>query len=192
MRNGHELLGNEKRQFGKCQSIFKSESSVPFVCRIFTLKDNHVLLKVYEFHGMLLWEAHMSYSEMRSVCLGNVKVFLKVRAVCLLSVEVLLWKIITFLWKWFNFMKCFFEKCTCVSQKSYAVVWDMEKLVKSENCLPYLCRSFTLKIITFFWKYMNFMECFCEKRTWVTLTWEVSVWEMSKYFKKWEQCAFSL
>ena len=93
--NAHVLLWNEKALFGICQRDVKTENTVPFLGRNFTLKDNHVHLKVYEFHEMLMWETHMCYSEMRSICLGYFKVLLKWEQ-CSCSVEALLWKIITF------------------------------------------------------------------------------------------------
>ena len=57
--------------------LVRSENTLPFLCRRFTLKDNHILLKVYEFHEMLLWETHMFFSEMRWRCLWYVTVLLK-------------------------------------------------------------------------------------------------------------------
>ena len=48
MRNAHFFLCKDKT-FVICQSIVRSENSHPFLCRIFTLKDNHPDLKVYEF-----------------------------------------------------------------------------------------------------------------------------------------------
>ena len=68
--NAHVLLWIEKPLFGICQSIVKSSNSLPFLCRSFNLKDNHVLLKVYEF--LLLWETNMCYTENRSHFLWNV------------------------------------------------------------------------------------------------------------------------
>ena len=47
------LLSNDKHLFRLCQSIVKSENSVPFLCRSSTLKDNQVLLKAKEFHEIL-------------------------------------------------------------------------------------------------------------------------------------------
>ena len=62
LRNAHVLLWNEKHLFGICQNVVKTEISVPFLCRSFTFKDNPVILTVYEFHEMLLWETHMCFS----------------------------------------------------------------------------------------------------------------------------------
>ena len=67
-----------------------SVNRVPFLCRNFTLTYIHVLLKVYEFHEMLLLETHMCYSEIRSHCLGYVNVQLEVSSVFLFSVDALL------------------------------------------------------------------------------------------------------
>ena len=127
VRNAHVKLWNEKRLFGICQCIVKSENSVLLLCRHFTFKDIHVLLKVNEFHEMLFWETHMTFNEKIIRCLGYVIVLLKVRTVFLDSFEVLLWKIIMFIWKWMNFMKCFCEKHTCDTLKWEAYVWDMSK-----------------------------------------------------------------
>ena len=48
------------------------------------------------------------------------------------------------------------------------------------------------KIITLFPKGKNFMKCFCEKRTCVTLKWDALVWNMSKFCSHLEQCSLSL
>ena len=63
VRNAHVLLRNVKTLFAIFQRIVRRENSVPFPCRSFNLKDNHVLWKGYEFHEMVLWETHMCYSE---------------------------------------------------------------------------------------------------------------------------------
>ena len=145
MRNAHVFLWNEKTLFGICQIDVKTENTVPCLCRSFTLKDNHVYLKVNEFHEMLFWETHVCYSEMRSVCLGYVKLLLKVRTVFLFSVEALLLKIIAFFWKCMDFMKCFCEKRTCLSLTRKALFGICQGDVKTENTLSSLWRSFTLK-----------------------------------------------
>ena len=48
------------------------------------------------------------------------------------------------------------------------------------------------KIITIFGKGKNFMKCFCEKHTCVTLKREALVFYMSKFCSKLEQYSFSL
>ena len=35
-----------------CQNIVRNENSPPFLCSSFTLKDNHIVLKVCEFLGL--------------------------------------------------------------------------------------------------------------------------------------------
>ena len=35
-----------------CQSIVRNENSLLFLCTSFTLKDNHLDMKVYEFLGL--------------------------------------------------------------------------------------------------------------------------------------------
>ena len=49
MRNSHFFLCIDKTMFVICQSIVRSENSLPFLWRSFTLKDNHLVLKVYKF-----------------------------------------------------------------------------------------------------------------------------------------------
>ena len=42
-----------------CPSNVKSERSVPFLCRRFILKDNHILVKVNEFQKRFVRNAHV-------------------------------------------------------------------------------------------------------------------------------------
>ena len=93
------------------------------------------------------------------------KILLKVRTVFLVSVEALLWKIITFIWKWMSFMKCILEKRTCVTLKWEDIVCDMSKTYKTKNSVPLLCRSFILIDNNVLWKRKNFMKWFCKKST---------------------------
>ena len=174
------LLRNVNSLFAICERIVGSVNSVPFPCLSFTLKDNNVLRKVYEFHEMLFWESHMCYSEKISRSLRYVKVLLEVRKVFFFSVETLHWMIITFFWKGKNSKKCFCENDTCVNWKWEAVFWDIEKFVKSENSFPFLCRSLTFEDNHNLLKGKNFMKCLWEKRTFVTLKLKTIVWDMWK------------
>ena len=74
-------FSEDKPLFGICQSIVKSDNSVPCLCRNFTVKDNHVLLKEYEFHEMLLCKMHMCFSEKIIRGLGYVKDLTKLKTV---------------------------------------------------------------------------------------------------------------
>ena len=103
------------------------------------------------------------------------------RTVFFFSVEALLWKLITFFCKCMDFMKCFREKHTCDSLKRSVIVGDMSKLARSENCVPFLCRSFALKDNRVLLKCMNFIKFLWEKCTCVTLKSEAVVCYMSKY-----------
>ena len=145
LRNAYMLLRNVNSLFAICERIVRSVNSLPFPCRSFTLKDNNVLWKVYEFHEMILWETHMGYSEKISRSLPYAKVLLEVRTVFFFSVETLIWMIITFFWKGKNFKKCFCENHTCVTRKWEDVFWDIQKIVKSDNSLPFFRRSLTFE-----------------------------------------------
>ena len=133
------VLWNEKSEFGICQRTVRSKCRVHFYSRNFTLKDNHVLLKGWEFHEILLWETHMCYSEMRRCYLGYVTILLEVSAVFIFCVEALQSKIIRFIWKGKNFLKCFCVKPSWVTLKWEALVLDMStyclKLVQSSLSL---------------------------------------------------------
>ena len=50
--NSHVFLRNDMLLFQICPGIVINENSLPFLCRSFTLKDNHLVLKVYEFLGL--------------------------------------------------------------------------------------------------------------------------------------------
>ena len=93
---------------------------------------------------MLLWETHLHYTELRSLCLRYVKVLSKVITVFLVSIEALLWMIIMFSWKCMNFMKCFCVKRTCVTLNWEAFVCDMSKYCQKLEQCSLFCRSFTL------------------------------------------------
>ena len=164
MRDTHVLLWNEKLLFRICNTIVRSYHSVHFRCRSFTLIDNHVLLKGYDFHEMLLWEKHMCYSEMRNFYSGYVTLLLEDGAV-------------------FNFLYWSFTL-----GKTHVLLWNEKtqfgiclRTVWIKSSVHFLCRSFIWKIITFFSKGKNFMICFFEKHTFVTLKWEALIWYMCKY-----------
>ena len=78
--NAHVFPWKENLLFGMCQIIVRIESSVPFLCRSFILKDNHVLLKAYEFHARFI-DTHKCFYEKKSSCLCYVKVLLEVSEV---------------------------------------------------------------------------------------------------------------
>ena len=141
---------------------------------------------------MLLWEMHMSYSEIRSCYSGYVTLLLEISAVFIFCVEALHWKIKTFIWKvkisWNAFVT-----------NAHVLLWN-EKLL-FEICylllevsavFSFCVEAWHWKIITFIWKGKYFMKCFCEKRTCVSLKWEEIVWNMSTYCKTLWQCSFSL
>ena len=73
MRNAHVFLCKDKTLFVISQSIVRSENSLPFLCRSFTLKDNHFVLKVYEFLGLELGlglELWLRFGLGLGLCLG--------------------------------------------------------------------------------------------------------------------------
>ena len=141
---------------------------------------------------MLLWETYKCFSEMRSPSLGFVKVLFEDWAVFVFSLEALLWKIIMFFGRikisWIPFGKMHMCYCEMTSSSlGYVIV-----LFEVKAVFIFSVEALLWKIITFFWKGKNFMKCFCEKCTWVTLKWEATVWDMSTYCSKLEQSSFFL
>ena len=96
----------------------------------------------------------------------------------------LLWKIITSLECVWISWDAFVRNTHVLLRNVQTLLGICQRIIRSENSVPFLCRSFTcftLKINTIFGKCMNFMKCFCEKHTCVSPNREAVVWDLSKY-----------
>ena len=134
----------------------------------------------------------MCYSDMRSPSLGYVQVLFEVRAVFIFSLEALIWKKPRSLKG-----KQFREMISWETHMSYSEMrscFSGYVTVFLEVSAVYIFSAEALhwKVITFIWEGKNFMKCFFEKCTCVTLKWEDIFWNMSKYCSKLEHCSFSL